>query len=220
MLGLRCSMQTSLVGCEGLVVLRHVGSESHDQGLEGVFLTTGPPGKALVCLFFNTSTSLRAHPSQQVFLLIIPTPLLGHPVLVCACVLLWFVLPHYIANCSVYPFLLFWILHFWKQIGLLTLFTQSLAQCLVYWKGCVHVYWVNPLTGGKIPHKVSPYKDELRTVLNVAKSSFIWRYPTCSFNFPIRIFFFTGHMMVNNKWEPGCLGIPGLREPFSMEANQ
>ena len=77
MLGLRCSMQTSLVGCEGLVVLRHVGSESHDQGLEGVFLTTGPPGKALVCLFFNTSTSLRAHPSQQVFLLIIPTPLLA-----------------------------------------------------------------------------------------------------------------------------------------------
>ena len=52
-LGLRCSMQTSLVGCEGLVALRHVGSESHDQGLEGVFLTTGPQGRPWFACFLT-----------------------------------------------------------------------------------------------------------------------------------------------------------------------
>ena len=158
MLGLRCSMQTSLGGHEGLVALRHVGSEFHDQGLEGVFLTTGPPGKSPVCSFFNTSTSLRAHPSQRVFLLIIPTPPLGHPVLACAAVVCVTSLCCKLLSTPISPFLnpgflkADWPFNsFYPESGTVFGLLKELCTCLLN----ESLDW-----GEKIPHKISPYKSE------------------------------------------------------------
>ena len=171
-LGLHCSMQTSLGGHEGLVALRHVGSEFHDQGLEGVLLTTGPPAKSPVCSFFNTSTSLRAHPSQRVFLLIIPTPPLGHPELACAAVVCITSLYCKLFSTPISPFLnpgflkADWPFNsFYPESGAVFGLLKELCTCLLN----ESLDW-----GEKYPTKFLHIKvNELKTVLNVAKSSFI-----------------------------------------------